>query len=241
MKVGTKGPDLNFVQIISARKRSLGQGNVLTPVCDSVHKGGRLPHWMLGYTPLPRQKLPRADTPLGRHPLGRHPIWADTPQPLDTTGYGQQADGTHPTGTHTCFKKKNTRVIVFLVKHLRVSLDLASLTLTSITLTLTGFPVWIKSTFDRMSSAVSCFCSNKRDSLHKYLWTKNSFFRRNYKNYKEITVAVWIEQRIAFRIAAGLRIISRLFTFDKRSSPHTSKEAQSWKWSYKTRCHNFLK
>ena len=50
---------------------------------------------MLGYTPV------------GRHPPGIHPPWADTPPqtdiPHDTTRYGQQAGGTHPTGMHTCF------------------------------------------------------------------------------------------------------------------------------------------
>ena len=45
--------------------------------------------------------------------LGRHPPWTDIPLPsacwdahtpaADTTGYGQQADGTHPTGMHSCF------------------------------------------------------------------------------------------------------------------------------------------
>ena len=28
--------------------------------------------------------------------------WADPPPPLDTTGYSQQAGGTHPTGVHSC-------------------------------------------------------------------------------------------------------------------------------------------
>ena len=56
---------------ITARKRSLGQGNVFTPACDSVHRGC-LTHCMLGYThPLVR---PPQQTPLGRHPyLDRHP------------------------------------------------------------------------------------------------------------------------------------------------------------------------
>ena len=57
--------------------------------------GGCLPHCMLGYTPPrgqtpPEQTLPRADTLLGRH------------HPADSTGYGQQAGGMHPTGMHTC-------------------------------------------------------------------------------------------------------------------------------------------
>ena len=48
----------------------------------------------------------------GRHPLGRHPPRQTPPQadtlapgqtpPSNTTGYGQQVGGTHPTGMHTC-------------------------------------------------------------------------------------------------------------------------------------------
>ena len=61
------------MQIITACKRSLGQDNVFTP---------------------PGQ-TPQADTPL------QTPPWADTHS--DTTGYGQQACGMHPTGMHTCY------------------------------------------------------------------------------------------------------------------------------------------
>ena len=67
---------------------------------------------MMGYTPPARHPLGRhptwADTPPGRHSLGRHPPrqtpppYTDIPPP-DTTGYGQQAGGTHPTGVHTCW------------------------------------------------------------------------------------------------------------------------------------------
>ena len=46
--------------VITARKRSLGQGNVFTPVCHSVHG---LPRGWLGRLPSPSQS--------------------------DTTGYGQ--------------------------------------------------------------------------------------------------------------------------------------------------------
>ena len=31
--------------------------------------------------------------------------WADPHPPSDTTGYGQRAGGTHPTGMHSCFRK----------------------------------------------------------------------------------------------------------------------------------------
>ena len=73
------------VLLITARNE-VGQGNVLTPVCHSIHKG-------VCHTP-PDQTPP---TPLGRHsPLGRHP-------PVQCMlGYGQQAGGTHPTGMQSC-------------------------------------------------------------------------------------------------------------------------------------------
>ena len=48
----------------------------------------------------PGRHPPWANTPLGRPtPLGRHPPWADTPPQQTATA----ADGTHPTGMHSCF------------------------------------------------------------------------------------------------------------------------------------------
>ena len=74
--------------IFTARKRSLGQGNVFAPHQVDTPTRGR----------PPSGRRPRADTP-----PGRHPPWADTSPLLDTTGYGQQAGSTHPTGIHTCY------------------------------------------------------------------------------------------------------------------------------------------
>ena len=54
------GRQFTFV-IITARKRSLGQGNICAPVCHSVHRGKGLPRCMLGYTPH-EQTPPGADT-----------------------------------------------------------------------------------------------------------------------------------------------------------------------------------
>ena len=51
----------------------LQQGNVFTPVCHSVHRGGlgrHPPGQTPGQTPLARH-------PLGRHRPGRHAPWAD--------------------------------------------------------------------------------------------------------------------------------------------------------------------
>ena len=72
----------------------LRQGNVFTPVCQSFRSQG----W--GSASVHAGIHPRVDTPLGRHPPGRHPPWVDTPPPLGQTATA--ADGTHPTGMHSC-------------------------------------------------------------------------------------------------------------------------------------------
>ena len=75
-----------FVNIFTARKRSLGQGNVFTLVCHSVHRGSaQHPH---GQTPLDVDPL-GADPPHCRPPrMQTPPLWADQPgrpppHPLD--------------------------------------------------------------------------------------------------------------------------------------------------------------
>ena len=74
----------------------LGQGNIFTGVCDSVHRAVSLSAcW--DTTPHPRDHSP---------PLTRHPPGPDTPPPprAEHTGrYGQQAGGMHPTGMQSCF------------------------------------------------------------------------------------------------------------------------------------------
>ena len=67
----------------AARKRNLGQGNVFTPVCHSVHRGVCIRGVHGGG---------------GLHPggLGRPPA------PSETTGYGHRLGGTHPTGMRSC-------------------------------------------------------------------------------------------------------------------------------------------
>ena len=54
----------------------LGQGNVFTDVCDSVHRGG-LPQCILGYPPRDHAPPPREQSMLGDtvngHPTGMHP------------------------------------------------------------------------------------------------------------------------------------------------------------------------
>ena len=57
---------LNEALFITPRKRSLGQGYVFTPVCDSVHKGGVCPIacWDTppGHTNIPWTHPPGHDT-----------------------------------------------------------------------------------------------------------------------------------------------------------------------------------
>ena len=77
--------------IITARKRSLGQGNIFSSVCKEFCSqwggGGGLPQCMLGYhTPGTRHPLqqtsPGADTPRTRH----HPSGPGTPPRADPPG-----------------------------------------------------------------------------------------------------------------------------------------------------------
>ena len=66
-----------ILPVFTARKRSLGQGNVFTPVCHSVHRGVGLPN-PLPDTDPPRQTPPDADSPgLGRPSLTQTP-WMQT-------------------------------------------------------------------------------------------------------------------------------------------------------------------
>ena len=57
-------------KFITARKRSLGQGNVFTPISDSVHGEG------VSLTETPHGQRP----PVDRNPLpGQGPLWTETP------------------------------------------------------------------------------------------------------------------------------------------------------------------
>ena len=62
--------------LVTARKRSLGQGNIFAPICLSVHRGGST--WA-GTPPL-RQLHPLASTP--RPPPGRYAPWQVHPPPV---------------------------------------------------------------------------------------------------------------------------------------------------------------
>ena len=95
-------------------QRSCGQGNIFTPVCHSVHRGGSA-SVHAGIPPQSRhppqeQTLPQsrhhpplgADTPQSRHPPKQTPP-KQTPPWKQTLAYSLRAAGTHPTGMHSCF------------------------------------------------------------------------------------------------------------------------------------------
>ena len=104
--------------IITVRKRSLGQGNVFTPVYHSVHQGGRwvgFPTCITGHmTRGSASQGGSASRGLGglhqgelQHPGGLHPVGLGRPPSpgkitWDTTGYSQQAGSTHLTGMLSC-------------------------------------------------------------------------------------------------------------------------------------------
>ena len=81
-----------FQNLLLPAATKLGQGNVFTGVCDSVHRGvsatvhAGIPH-----------------TPWSRHPPDTPPEPTPSPTPRkQTTAYGQRAASTHPTGVHSC-------------------------------------------------------------------------------------------------------------------------------------------
>ena len=102
---------LHFLFIFTARKRSLGQGNIFAPVCHSVHRGGVHGQVPPGQVHHPGQVNPSAGTPPGRypqagippsqvHPLDRYPRQvhpkAGTPQGRYTPRQVHPLAGTPP-------------------------------------------------------------------------------------------------------------------------------------------------
>ena len=88
-------------------QRSCGQGNIFTPVCHSVHRGGmsEADHPPPQEQTPPQVRPPLVRPPRVRPPRVRHPPGADTtlPPPEQTPAYGQRAAGTHPTGMQSCY------------------------------------------------------------------------------------------------------------------------------------------
>ena len=102
--------DSQFIQLLANCYRpqtKLGQGNVFTAVCDSVHGGSTWAGTPQAGTPPagtpPRQvQYPGKYTPRQVHPPAGTPPRQVHPR-QSMLGYGQQVGGTHPTGMHSCF------------------------------------------------------------------------------------------------------------------------------------------
>ena len=87
---------------------SCGQGNIFTPVCHSVHRGGGgLPHCMLGYHP-----------PRSRHPLPPEQTRPDQTPPGADTPPGSR----HPPCSSRFFTSRNEVVAKVIFLHLSVIL-----------------------------------------------------------------------------------------------------------------------
>ena len=85
------------ITFITARKRSLGHGDIFAPVCHSVHREGEVP----GQVP-PGRYTPLAGTPLWQvHPQQVHPLWAGTPPWAGTPLPGTPPWQVHPPGRYT--------------------------------------------------------------------------------------------------------------------------------------------
>ena len=86
--------------LVTARKRSLGQGNIFSSVCQEFCPWGSLPQCMLGYHPLPRRPpwQGRPPSPGKKTTPGK----SDPPCTVHAGRYGQQAGGMHPTGMQFC-------------------------------------------------------------------------------------------------------------------------------------------
>ena len=79
-------------------QRSCGQGNIFTPACHSVHRGGVSASVHAGIPP-PRSRHPLA----GRHPPGADPPKADTPPEQAHTPQSRHPPGSrHPWSRHPC-------------------------------------------------------------------------------------------------------------------------------------------
>ena len=109
-------PVLYGYLLFIARKRSLGQGNIFSSVCqefcpqvgvclsaywDTTHPPPGPPN-PLQQTP-PRSRHPAgADIPQRRHPPDQESPGPGTPCAVHAGRYGQQAGGMHPTGMQSC-------------------------------------------------------------------------------------------------------------------------------------------
>ena len=71
--------------MFTARKRNMGQGNVFTCLCHSVHRGEGVSFWAETHqtetpqTETPLDRAPLIETPLDRDPSRQRPLWTETP------------------------------------------------------------------------------------------------------------------------------------------------------------------
>ena len=98
-------------RLFTTRKRSLGQGNIFTPVCHSVHGGGSV-SVHAGIPPPPGPCTPQDHAPPRDHapppgtmyPRDHVPPWTmhHSPGPC-ATPHHHPPTGTHPTGMQSYF------------------------------------------------------------------------------------------------------------------------------------------
>ena len=97
------------MNIFTARKRSLGQGNIFRSVCQEFcPQKGCLVLGVFVCVCVVSQHALRQTSPLGRHPLGQTPPWADTPgqtppwadTPWADTPWADTSLGRHPLVRH---------------------------------------------------------------------------------------------------------------------------------------------
>ena len=90
--------------IFTARKRSLGQGNIFRSVCEEFSPQGGVGVYLSAcwITPSPRDQAPPPPEPGTPTPGTRHTPGLGTPRAENAGRYDQRAGDTHPTGMQSC-------------------------------------------------------------------------------------------------------------------------------------------
>ena len=134
--------------------RNSSCGKVMFYRCLSVHMGGR------------------CTSPLGRHPQGRPPR-QNTPQAIHPPETATAADGTHPTGMHSCLLNEYNTRNKPKVKCIPTPYGLTaqSDSLTTLNLWQLTVPTWQMTTGSDRSQSVSPGLS-----LEATIWTKRKWY-----------------------------------------------------------------